>query len=106
MSVRILTDSSTDLSSDIKSLVDIVPLTVLFGTDEYADGVDIDHTTFYTRLINEKTLPTTSQATPHAFAERYAAAKEAGDELVVITVSFYIIGNAFADAADPKNHVK
>lgn len=25
--------------------------------------------------------------------------------LVAITVSFYIIGNAFADAADPKNHV-
>ena len=26
--------------------------------------------------------------------------------LVIITVSFYIIGNSFADAADPKNHVK
>lgn len=26
--------------------------------------------------------------------------------LAVITVSFYIIGNAFADAADPKNHIK
>lgn len=26
--------------------------------------------------------------------------------LAVITVSFYIIGNSFADAADPKNHVK
>ena len=26
--------------------------------------------------------------------------------LAVITISFYIIGNAFADAADPKNHVK
>ncbi len=26
--------------------------------------------------------------------------------LVLITTSFYIIGNAFADAADPKNHVK
>lgn len=25
--------------------------------------------------------------------------------LAVITISFYIIGNAFADAADPKNHV-
>ena len=25
--------------------------------------------------------------------------------LAIITVSFYIIGNAFADAADPKNHV-
>ena len=24
----------------------------------------------------------------------------------VITISFYIIGNAFADAADPKNHVR
>lgn len=26
--------------------------------------------------------------------------------LSVITVSFYVMGNAFADAADPKNHVK
>ncbi|MCI7096111.1 MAG: ABC transporter permease [Clostridiales bacterium] len=26
--------------------------------------------------------------------------------LVLITTSFYLIGNAFADAADPKNHVK
>lgn len=26
--------------------------------------------------------------------------------LVIITVSFYIIGNAFADAADPKNHTR
>ena len=25
--------------------------------------------------------------------------------LSVVTVSFYIIGNAFADAADPKNHM-
>ena len=25
--------------------------------------------------------------------------------LAVITISFYVIGNAFADAADPKNHV-
>ena len=26
--------------------------------------------------------------------------------LALITISFYVIGNAFADAADPKNHVK
>lgn len=26
--------------------------------------------------------------------------------LAIITISFYIIGNSFADAADPKNHVK
>lgn len=25
--------------------------------------------------------------------------------LSIITIAFYIIGNAFADAADPKNHV-
>ena len=25
--------------------------------------------------------------------------------LSVVTISFYIIGNAFADAADPKNHM-
>ena len=26
--------------------------------------------------------------------------------LSIVTVSFYIVGNSFADAADPKNHVK
>ena len=26
--------------------------------------------------------------------------------LSIITISFYIVGNSFADAADPKNHVK
>ena len=25
--------------------------------------------------------------------------------LSIVTISFYIVGNAFADAADPKNHV-
>jgi len=25
--------------------------------------------------------------------------------LSIITISFYVIGNAFADAADPKNHI-
>ncbi|MBQ5771613.1 MAG: ABC transporter permease, partial [Clostridia bacterium] len=25
--------------------------------------------------------------------------------LSIITISFYIIGNAFADAADPRNHL-
>jgi oligopeptide transport system permease protein len=25
--------------------------------------------------------------------------------LSIVTVSFYVIGNAFADASDPKNHV-
>ena len=24
----------------------------------------------------------------------------------IITISFYMIGNAFSDAADPKNHVE
>ncbi len=26
--------------------------------------------------------------------------------LAVITISFYVVGNSFADAADPKNHVR
>ena len=25
--------------------------------------------------------------------------------LSIITISFYVMGNAFADAADPRNHV-
>ena len=25
--------------------------------------------------------------------------------LSIVTVSFYVVGNAFSDAADPKNHI-
>lgn len=92
MKVRIVVDSTADLRPEVKQRLHIVPLTILFGEEEYIDGVTITHKEFYEKLVESDVLPTTSQATPHAFAKAFEAAKQAGEEVVCITVSAVLSG--------------
>ena len=92
MHTRIIVDSTADLLQEYTERVSVVPLTVHFENEEYIDGVTIDHTTFYEKLIESDVLPTTSQATPDAFMKAYDKVKEAGDEAVVITISSKLSG--------------
>ncbi|MBR6756613.1 MAG: DegV family protein [Peptococcaceae bacterium] len=92
MKTRIIVDSTSDLMPEIKNRVQIVPLTVHFGEQEYIDGVTIDHKTFYEKLTTTKELPTTSQATPAAFMEQYEQIKAAGESAVVITLASKLSG--------------
>ena len=69
MKTRIIVDSTADLLPKIRERVSVVPLTVHFGDEEYVDGVTIDHKAFYEKLVETDVHPTTSQATPAAFAE-------------------------------------
>jgi len=92
MKVRIIVDSTTDVVDSIKSRLDIVPLTVRFGDEEYVDGVTINHKQFYEKLIESDVIPTTSQATPSAFEKIFSEVKKAGDSAVVLTVSSKLSG--------------
>ena len=106
MKTRIIVDSTADLMPEFKSRVTIVPLTVKFGDEEFIDGVTIDHKTFYEKLIESDELPTTSQATPDAFIREFDKAKEAGEAVVVITLSSKFSGtcqSAKIAAADYEN---
>ena len=87
MKTRIIVDSTADLIPEIKNRVHVVPLTVHFGDEEYIDGVNIDHKTFYEKLIETDVLPTTSQATPDAFIKEFEKVKEANESAIVITLS-------------------
>ena len=42
MRVKIIVDSTADMSPEVAKQVDIVPLTVHFGEKEYVAGVDIN----------------------------------------------------------------
>ena len=68
MSVINIIDSTVDVSPELLDRVEVVPLTVSFGAEEYIDGVTITHEEFYNKLIESDVLPTTSQATPAALA--------------------------------------
>ena len=92
MSVKIIVDSTADLIPQVRSRVEVVPLTIRFGEEEYTDGVTIDSHTFYEKLIESDVLPTTSQASPYDFEEKFRRAVEEGHQVVCIAVSSRLSG--------------
>lgn len=92
MSVRIITDSASDMSPAEHPALRVLPLSVTFGSDVYMDGVDIDHQRFYEMLVERDELPKTGQVNPYAFSQAIAEGREAGDEAVIITVGAKLSG--------------
>ena len=92
MKTRIIVDSTSDLLPAIKEQVQVVPLTVHFGQEEYVDGVTIDHKAFYEKLIETDVHPSTSQAAPATFEAEYKKVREAGEAAVVITLTSKLSG--------------
>jgi DegV family protein with EDD domain len=90
MSVRIVTDSAADLSADevARLGVEVVPLSIRFGADEFTDGVDLSVAEFYQRLASSAELPETSAPSPGAFEAAFRRQAEAGaDSVVCINLS-------------------
>lgn len=90
--VRIIVDSTADMIPAVEQQVDCVPLTIHFGEEHFVDGVDIDRETFYKKLVESDILPTTSQATPYDFSRIFRQAVDAGEDVVVITISSLLSG--------------
>ena len=61
MSIRIVVDSTADLSRECRERVTAVPLTVHFGEKEYLDGVSITPEHFYRKLVASQELPSTME---------------------------------------------
>ena len=90
--VRIVVDSTADLLPELRRQVDVVPLTVHFGQQEYVDGVTIQAEEFYRKLADCKELPITSQATPFDFDKVFEPIIAEGDTVVAIVVSSRLSG--------------
>ncbi len=89
MAVRIVTDSPSDVPSEVarELSIAIIPINLIFGTQVYRDGVDLTTEQFYKKLTTEKTHPTTAVPSPATYAEVYDRLAEETDEICVITVS-------------------
>ena len=92
MSVTLIVDSTCDMAPGLRSQLPVVPLTVHFGTEEYLDGITMDHKRFYEKLVESDVMPTTSQPTPDAFAQLFRKEVEAGNQVVALTVSSKLSG--------------
>ena len=92
MAVKLIVDSTFDITPQVRARVDVVPLTIHFGEQEYIDGITIDSKTFYEKLVESDVLPTTSQATPFVFEEAFRKAVDAGDQVVCLTCAAKLSG--------------
>lgn len=94
MAVRFIIDSASDILPAEAARLGMVhiPMHVLFGAEEYADGVDLSHRAFYEKLVESDVLPTTCQIAPEAFAGACRAVTGAGDTAVIVTLSGKLSG--------------
>ena len=92
MGIRIIVDSTADLTPQVRQRVAVVPLTVHFGEEEFVDGVDLSSQAFYEKLVTSPVLPTTSQASPYAFSAAFGQAVADGEEVIAIIVSSALSG--------------
>jgi DegV family protein with EDD domain len=70
----------------------ITPLSVIWGDQEYRDGVDIQPGEFYTRLAGSKIMPTTSQVTPGLMQDTFKSLLDRDYDVLGIFVSSKISG--------------
>ncbi len=94
MAVKVVTDSTSDLTQELAEQMDIeiVPLKVLFGDQEFRDGVDLSAEDFYERLVDSQALPTTSQPSVGEFVDVYERIGQDADGIVSIHVSSKLSG--------------
>lgn len=84
--ISIVTDSTADLSREQveKYSIEVVPISVIFGEESFADGIDLSAKEFYQRLTTSEILPKTSQPSPEAFRQVYE--NIAGEDDVIISI--------------------
>ena len=94
MTVRVVTDSSSDMPRDVAAQygISVIPQKIIFGTEELRGGVDISGDEFYRRVSTSPTLPTTSQASAGEFKELYESIAGDADGIVSVHVSGALSG--------------
>ena len=92
--VHLVCDSTADLDPAFRAAhtVRVVPLKVIFGDEQFEDGVDINAEAFYARLAKPGPFPRTSQPTPAEFEAVFRELGSDGGAIVCTTISSDLSG--------------
>lgn len=92
--IRLIVDSTFDFTEEFinQHHLDVVPLSVTFGTDVYKEKIELSTEEFYKRMACSTELPKTSQPAPQLFLELFEKAYENRDQVIVMTLSSGISG--------------
>ncbi|NLJ58298.1 MAG: DegV family protein [Tissierellia bacterium] len=94
MSIRIVIDSTSDLTQDIieKHNIKMVPLTVNFEDGSFLDKVELSSSDFFEKLSAAEKLPTTTLVSPGAFVEAFSEILAEGDQVLGIFLASELSG--------------
>ena len=86
MTLKIVTDSVSDVTTDIAQElgITVIPILVRFGEEIYRDGIDLTTDEFYYKLEHGKILPASAVASPVTYAEAYDKLAEEANEILFI----------------------
>lgn len=92
--VKIITDSTCDLSQEVikKYDIEVLPLIVRFGEESYYDGVDLQPDEFFEKMKNSSVFPSTSLVTPQRFYECYKKYVDEGYDICSIHITSKMSG--------------
>ncbi|MBQ2699500.1 MAG: DegV family protein [Firmicutes bacterium] len=87
--IHIITDSAADFEpQELQELnINCIPLTVIFGEQEFKENLDLSKPQFYQLLTGSAVFPTTSQAPPRHLLQHFEAAAASGDDAIYICLS-------------------
>ena len=88
--IRVVSDSGSDIPDNVAQRlgVDVVPLTIRFGDDEFIDRADLSPSQFWAKCKESKVLPETAAPSPGSFQATYESALANGyDGVLVLTIS-------------------
>ncbi|NDY94895.1 DegV family protein [Wenzhouxiangella limi] len=92
--VAIVTDSAADLpAEEVDRLgINVVPVRLNFGDEEFLDKLTITPTAFYQRLAASTTAPRTSQPPPGDFRRQFELLTSHGLEVLALQISSAVSG--------------
>ncbi|PWK06965.1 DegV family protein [Tumebacillus permanentifrigoris] len=92
--IRIVTDSTCDLPQSLieEHALTVIHLNVVIDGQTYADGIDLSHADFYTKMAQSKQLPTTSQPSPATFRDMFQEILDAGDDVYYVAIASTLSG--------------
>ncbi|GHP13560.1 hypothetical protein YK48G_09850 [Lentilactobacillus fungorum] len=90
MKTAVITDSASYLDRNVaaKYHILVLPITVIFGQQQYQDGVTITSKAFLEKLANNDQLPTTAQVTMGQMQTAFDQLSDQGfDEVICVNLS-------------------
>ena len=90
MAVRIVTDSASDLPQSLcdELSIDVVPLSIRFGDEEFVDRVELTTDAFWRKIAGTQQLPETAAPSVGAFEETFRRLGDDGaDGIICVNLS-------------------